>query len=272
MQVNEVRVAEDKDFEVLKIYLSRNDGWRLEYERGRTAVWTRAANEGDFRMIRLKTTFSDVSASVVYDVLQDPVYRRTWDKYMVEIRDIGHLNPNNNIGYYSLSCPPPLKNRDFVIQSSWLETPNEFYIINHSVYHADFPPRKGFVRAISYLTGFLIRPSGSGCEVGYVTHSNPRGRLPTWVINKVSSNLAPRLLRRLHKACHAYPAWKKQHAPHVKHWLYPEQITTPRINMTHCVAPANSLEDEGSSPDESLDEEIEPLENSFDSGDESDNL
>ncbi len=53
MDVNEVRVAEDKDFDLLKIYLNRNDGWSLEYERGKTAVWTRLAPETDFRMIRV---------------------------------------------------------------------------------------------------------------------------------------------------------------------------------------------------------------------------
>ena len=55
MEVGEVRVAEDKDFDVLKIYLSRNDGWHLEYEKGRTAVWTRPMPEtdGDFKMIRV---------------------------------------------------------------------------------------------------------------------------------------------------------------------------------------------------------------------------
>lgn len=54
MDVNEVRVAEDKDFEVLKIYLSRNDGWVLDYEQGQTSVWTRQASESDFKMIRVR--------------------------------------------------------------------------------------------------------------------------------------------------------------------------------------------------------------------------
>ena len=53
MDVNEVRVAEDRDFEVLKIYLSRNDGWALEYQQGPTSVWTRQASESEFKMIRV---------------------------------------------------------------------------------------------------------------------------------------------------------------------------------------------------------------------------
>ena len=53
------------------------------------------------------------------------------------------------------------------------------------------------------FSGFLIKPSNGqkGCEVGYVTHTNPRGKIPTWLTNKVTSYVAPRMLRKLHKAC-----------------------------------------------------------------------
>ena len=58
------------------------------------------------------------------------------------------------ISYFILaSCPSPMKNRDFVLQSSWLQTQNEYILINHSVHHHLYPPRKDYVRALSYLTG-----------------------------------------------------------------------------------------------------------------------
>ncbi len=53
MEVGEVRVAEDRDFELLRIYLSRNDGWRMEYEKDATTVWTRESDGTDFKMIRV---------------------------------------------------------------------------------------------------------------------------------------------------------------------------------------------------------------------------
>lgn len=269
MEVGEVRVAEDNDFEVLKIYLNRNDGWQLEYKRGQTLVWTRHVPEtSDFKMIRLNTVFPDVPAAVLYDVLHDPVYRSKWDHYMLEIKEIGHLNPNNSINYYALSCPAPLKNRDFVIESSWLETGNEYMIINHSVYHNKCPPKKGFVRGTSFLTGFVVKslaqqPGGNGCWLGYVTHSNPKGKLPSWVINRLASGYAPRLIKRLHKACLEYPEWKSKHSPGMKYWINPEQIAnTPKIQLADCRPPSNP-----SSPDESL---VEEIENGIDHFEESD--
>lgn len=105
---------------------------------------------------------------------------------MLNSRELGVLNPNNDVSYYALHCPPPLKNRDFVLQRSWLQTPQEvlklfpqlspliaqchkrswlieptllrrifsqYYIINHSVHHRDYPNQKGFIRGVSHLTG-----------------------------------------------------------------------------------------------------------------------
>lgn len=60
-------------------------------------------------------------------------------------------------GLATVSCPPPLKNRDLVLLRSWLDTGAEYYVLTHSVSHDLYPPRKGFVRALNYLAG---RPPG----------------------------------------------------------------------------------------------------------------
>lgn len=125
-----------------------------------------------------------------------------------------------------VACPSPLKNRDFILQRSWLDTGIEQLILNHSVYHKDYPPRKHFVRATSYLTGkslganwhsarvyvyiyitlfhyqkrsyvkgYIVRPSrnGDGSELGYVSHTDPHGKLPVWLVNKVTQIFAPKV-------------------------------------------------------------------------------
>merc|ERR1711892_1068259 len=81
MDIGEVRIAEDSDFALLKVLLTRGDGWTLEYSSGMTKVWTRPAENSHFRMIRLKTVFPDVTADTLYDVLHDPVFRKPLGKH-----------------------------------------------------------------------------------------------------------------------------------------------------------------------------------------------
>jgi len=50
----------------------------------------------------------------------------------------------------------------------------------------DFPPRHGIVRGISYMTGYHVistvnDPNENGCEVTYLTQSDPKGALLTYV-------------------------------------------------------------------------------------------
>ena len=56
---------------------------------------------GFLYFFQIKTLYPDISAAVVYDVLQDQEYRSKWDKYFLETKDIGHLNPNNTLSYYA---------------------------------------------------------------------------------------------------------------------------------------------------------------------------
>nr|ACO10316.1 PCTP-like protein [Caligus rogercresseyi] len=238
MDVNEVRIAGEKDFESLRSFLSSDNDWNKAYDKKNMSVWTRNdPQDSAFKMLRVITEFSDVPAATLFDVIQDPEFWSTWDKYMLEYKNIGYLDPCNDIGYYSLSCPSPMKNRDFVIQSSWLASEKEYIIINHSVSHKAYPQKKGFIRGTSYLTGFLITPLGrTGCTVGYVTHSNPKGKVPNWLSNKLSTTLAPKLVKKIHKACLKYDKWKAGHNPEWKPWNQSQQTEGKKIDLKDCIA------------------------------------
>lgn len=237
MDIGVVKIAEDKDFEILKQLYDDNNDWKLDYNKPDLSVWTKSVRGISFKMVKIRTRFPDVSPETLYDVLHDPEYRKVWDTHMIESKDIGFFNPNNDIGYYSMACPSPLKNRDFILQRSWLDTGIEQLIINHSVYHKDYPPRKHFVRATSYLTGYIVRPSrnGDGSELGYVSHTDPHGKLPVWLVNKITQIFAPKMVKRLHKASVGYPSWKILNNPNYKPWHYPEQIMAPRIRIEECI-------------------------------------
>ncbi|ELU12780.1 hypothetical protein CAPTEDRAFT_102229 [Capitella teleta] len=244
MEVGEVRIAEDRDYSELKRMCTCHDGWKQEYQKNGITVWTKMTEVSEFKMVKVHSTLKDVSANTLYDVLHDPGYRKSWDSSMVESYDICCLNPNNDIGYYSFKPPKPLKARDFVTLRSWLDMMNEKIIINHSVNHESVPVKKNCVRGISYMTGYYIQASGNpeqpGCVLSYVTQCDPKGKLPVWCVNKVAQYVAPKVMNKIHKAAKGYPKWKAKHNPQWKPWLYPEQMTLPRLQLNQIL----SIEDQ----------------------------
>nr|CAI5865148.1 unnamed protein product [Callosobruchus analis] len=240
MEPGIVKIADDNDFEMLKMLVDDHSNWKIEYERkedGTKKVWTKSTTASSLKMVKVHTLFKDVHPNTVFDVLHDPDYRKTWDEHMLASIEIGYLNPNNDVSYYALSCPAPIKNRDFVLQRSWLDTGNEKLILNHSVHHKDYQPKKGFIRGISYLTGFVLRKTDKGCFLGYISQTDPRGKLPPWLVNKVSQKFAPKVVDNLKKAANGYDKWKMaQPNPYFKPWVSPEQtLQSPRISTKDCV-------------------------------------
>ncbi|XP_041534467.1 START domain-containing protein 10-like [Microtus oregoni] len=134
----------------------------------------------------------DVPAETLYDVLHDIEYRKKWDSNVIETFNIARLTVNADVQYYSWRCPKPLKNRDVITLRSWLSMGTDYIIMNYSVKHPKYPPRKDLVRAVSIQTGYLIQSTGpKSCVITYLAHVDPKGSLPKWVVNK---SLQPHLI------------------------------------------------------------------------------
>ncbi|XP_059152728.1 START domain-containing protein 10-like [Physella acuta] len=253
LKVGVVKIPEDSDFRHFKSLCEDTDGWKLEVNKNQTMVWTKANDLSDFKMVKVRCIFSDIDAATLYDVLHDPQFRKTWDQTMLEGSEICAINPNNDIGYYAIRCPAPLKNRDFVTQRSWLDCGYEKIIFNHSVNHTARPLRKGVIRGVSYLTGYYItKLEDKKTQLTYVSQSDPKGNLPAWAINKLTKMFAPKVINRIYKAAKTYHTWKAKNNPSFKPWLNPEQMMTmlPPYNPAD-----NVVQDVMTGSKESLDEE-----------------
>jgi START domain len=98
-------------------------------------------------------------------------------------------------------------------------------------------------RAITHLTGFVVRSRApdDGCILNYVTQCDPQGKLPPWLVNKVTHTLGPRMVKDLRKASLGYIEWKQSQSHFRKPWRYPEEITVPRILITDCWDPSEAV-------------------------------
>jgi len=235
MEVSAVQVSTNESLEKLWQMVNTETSWKLEYHYDDVKVWSKHSSSGELKMIKTRAVFMAVDVWLLFDVLMDGEYRHLWDTHMIESYSIGCLNSNNDVGYYAMSCPPPIQNRDFLLQRSWLATSQKISIVNRSVHHNDFPPKKYFIRGVSHLTGYVIEPLPSkskGCSICYVSATDPRGSIPVWAVNKGTQYFAPKMMKTLHKACLGYAEWKNQNDPGYKPWIYPEQINLPKLNIS----------------------------------------
>ncbi|XP_041651827.1 START domain-containing protein 10 [Cheilinus undulatus] len=240
-----VTIPDDRAFASFKSECLNEEGWNIRYSKEGMTVWTQCLEVGkSVHRFKCQMVCKDVSAEIMYDVLHDIEYRKEWDKNVIETFDIGKLTVNADVGYYSWKCPGPLRDRDVITLRSWLSLGKDYIIMNYSVKHPKYPPKKEMVRAVSIQTGYLIQcQSPKSCTLTYLAQVDPRGSLPKWVVNKSSLIFAPRAMKKIKKACLKYSSWKEKHNPCFKPWLYPEQNTLTSIPLSELsIQHAESLE------------------------------
>lgn len=241
-----VELPDEAAFRAFRAQCEAEQGWQCRYSREGVAVWGQLPPPGTCAVHRVKgrVEMPDVTAATVYDVLHDADYRRKWDTSVIETHDIARITDNADVGYYSWKCPKPLKNRDVVTLRSWYVLDKSYVIVNFSVKHPKYPPRKDLVRAVSLQAGYLVQPTGNNsCTLTYLAQVDPKGSLPKWVVNKSSQYLAPKMLKKMYKACLKYPSWKQGHNANLKPWLHPEQNQLPTMALSELTLQhASSLE------------------------------
>jgi len=208
----------EEDFDNFVKACDSTDGWNLVHQEEKIKVWDMKADNSAVNIVKIWAHMPTVDAEVLYDVIHDPDFRATWDDHMVEGYNIQQIDATNDVGYYSAKGMATVAGRDFVNQRAWRIKGDEYVIKNHSVKHPKCPEKKGFVRAWSYMTGYLIRKADKGCTLTYYTQTDPKGWIPTFVVNKVTKSFAPKNIAKIEEHSGRYIEWKSKHNPENKPW------------------------------------------------------
>lgn len=142
------------------------------------------------------------------------------------------------IDYFKMKCPTPLANRDMVFQVSWKKDGDVIWVWQSSVAVKSMPPEKKTVRAYVRLAGYRFEPTADGkhCNYTFISHSNPGGKIPKFLVNFTTSTFAPGFIKTFVKACVDYPAWKAQQTnPDFMPWLNPNQHDCPFVSEPYCI-------------------------------------
>lgn len=225
------RVMVLEDFRKFRSLATDTDGWTTHFSDPLITVQTKpppGGAAGGLNMVRVRREMKSIAPLTLYNNFHDAEYRKTWDANMLAGYNICDLNKHNDIGYYGAKFPWPLANRDFCNMRSWMEFTNgEYVIFNHSVPHNDCPPKKGFVRAKSIITGYYVQPipgNANGCTLIYVTHTDLEGSIPYSIINIAMQKGVPGIMNKIEECASKYVHWAKERYSdsHVHAWRTPQ--------------------------------------------------
>ncbi|ORC88521.1 uncharacterized protein TM35_000161590 [Trypanosoma theileri] len=242
------RLATKQDCLSFRNFADSLDGFVLQYNRKNEVItWNKKISGEPMRVIKVFGVFPDIQPQTLYDMLQDAIFREVWDNFRIDAFRIVKLDENNDIGYYAAKSPVPgVANRDFVNQRAWINAGNDEYVIfNTSVPHRDVPldylkakkiSSDSVVRAISKITGYLVRPwtdenGKKGSCLTYITQCDPAGWIPTPVTNFISTKFAPNTIRTVEEAAKQFKEWLPKQKDYVKDW--PETADPYGVPVQH---------------------------------------
>ena len=221
-----MEVFTDADFhDLCELAASSGPEWELLND-SETKVWRKPDKKDKTLMVlRAQIIVTDTDPDSVMSVWRDIEYRFKWDDRCVQntCHQVLGDDPDtqNEIGYYEGSAPPPLSNRDFVLQSGWRyrhKGEPVWLYMNRSIQHDAFPEAKSCVRGISHITGIQMtqQEANGPLTITYVTNGNVGGWIPKPVVNWVVTKAAPGLMKQLVEAAQGYNAWKAEQAANKK--------------------------------------------------------
>jgi hypothetical protein len=232
---------------------STDASWNLRFDENGTFTWDKKIKGEAMRLIRVFGVMPDVPTELLYDVLHDASYRAVWDERRLDGYRFTMLAESCEIGYYAAKLGFALDDREFVNQRGWVNAGGgEFLIWNTSVPVTRLPKEtNGRTRAISKVSGYLLRRWGNGgSSLTYMTMTDPRGWIPSTLINMVTTRLAPGTLQTLSAAAKKYPEWvKTQGASYARPWMTaPAPFATPQANNIYEFAAARAKAGSGAAP------------------------
>ena len=229
------RLMQLPDFVKLRDFAKNQDGrWTKVHDDRHKSLLVESRPEDlqpgekgtGFNIVRATVEWNDINPETLFNTLHDADYRKTWDKKMIDGHNICQLDSRNDIGYYAAQPHWLISKRDFCNMRSWMEfTGGEYIIMNHSVHHADCPEREGFVRARSIITGYYMIPTPiGGTKLIFISHSDPKGSIPAWLVNNLMGSLTPNTLTNLHDSALKYVSWAiENHGTDAKYkWRTPK--------------------------------------------------
>jgi hypothetical protein len=107
------------------------------------------------------------------------------DNELLDWKIVKTINDNTVVLYTGHSTPIGVTNRENLNVRGWDEENGTIYVYTQSINDPEVPTVDGRVRSVVHVSGWIIEPleDGSKCKVTRVMQLDPKGSIPSFVVN-----------------------------------------------------------------------------------------
>ncbi|KAH9510173.1 hypothetical protein Btru_043649 [Bulinus truncatus] len=201
-------VFKNQDFEhaIVELDIPSLEGWEFFVESHGVTIY-RLYNESSGLYQYKVYGELDVDPEICAQVYMDLEYRKQWDSY-VKVLEVKQCEGRNLI-YWEVNYPFPLWNRDYIYERELKVIEKEakkiWAVMAKSVNTPSVPEKSGIVRVDDYLQSAVLCSNGkNGTKAFMHYYDDPKGNIPTWLINWAAKTGVPQFLIMMQKACKGY--------------------------------------------------------------------
>mmetsp|Transcript_88674 Transcript_88674/g.228694 ORF Transcript_88674/g.228694 Transcript_88674/m.228694 type:complete len:802 (+) Transcript_88674:72-2477(+) len=208
---SEFNLLLDKDSETLQ-------GWDVCVERKEIKVAKIQSGVGGITL-RAWATVPGVDLHVAFYLFHNFQERVKWDKVFAHMEIVEDDMAGSDI-LYSLMRVPTVTSRDFLqYRRASVREDGSILLVLRSAEHPKMPEDKRYIRAESYISGYVLRQSfGSDgkpvLNIFLMSSSDVKGLIPKWIISYIAPKKPSEWVETLRKACLDYqegnPNYKSQ--------------------------------------------------------------
>ncbi|KAG0318156.1 hypothetical protein BGZ97_004255 [Linnemannia gamsii] len=169
--------------------------WEVFAEVANFRVFRRSVTGSALKEYKVLGSYPDLPVRYLLRAYTDLDLRKTWDKNMSSWQPL-----DNDRLHFVAKFPWPLSPRDYVYELRVQKFDNGVVCINgKSVVDDKMPEKSGVVRVDEFRQDVIIQPTedGKGCNIWFGYFDNPKGNIPTSIINWAAKSGVPAFLNSL---------------------------------------------------------------------------
>lgn len=184
--------------QIVQASVNSENSWQLVKSAENIQTYTISTEANDIVKAKAIAVF-DATVSEVQAILNQVDERHLWVPYLLNSLVINKINKLQRIEYALFAAPWPASDRDFVYSHDIQVTENGSVLYKmKSVVLADAKENSGVVRGEIIESSYrLTSIDKNKTKIELIYHVDPKGWLPSWIVNIIQRTLPYRILHNL---------------------------------------------------------------------------